>query len=96
MAGETLDPRMMRVQPRLRYNTVGGINGPLVILENVSPASPVLDNMDMSLLVPGHQHAHLSYTSRAAHGGHGATTARAMKGTSADMDVTSGQIPPIQ
>lgn len=30
-----VDPRMMSVQPRLRYNTVGGINGPLVILDNV-------------------------------------------------------------
>jgi len=29
------DPRMMRVQPRIRYNTIGGVNGPLVILENV-------------------------------------------------------------
>ncbi|KAK5736893.1 Vacuolar ATP synthase subunit B, partial [Elasticomyces elasticus] len=28
------DPRMA-VTPRIRYNTVGGINGPLVILENV-------------------------------------------------------------
>lgn len=35
MAGDGLDPRMMKVQPRLRYNTVGGINGPLVILDNV-------------------------------------------------------------
>ena len=26
---------MTSVQPRLRYNTVGGVNGPLVILENV-------------------------------------------------------------
>jgi hypothetical protein len=30
-----LDPRMMSVQPRIRYNTIGGVNGPLVILENV-------------------------------------------------------------
>lgn len=37
MAGEdfTVDPRMMHVQPRIRYNTIGGINGPLVILDNV-------------------------------------------------------------
>jgi len=27
---------MIRVQPRIRYNTIGGVNGPLVILENVS------------------------------------------------------------
>lgn len=32
---DAVDPRMMSVQPRLRYNTVGGINGPLVILDNV-------------------------------------------------------------
>lgn len=30
-----VDPRMMSVQPRIRYNTIGGVNGPLVILENV-------------------------------------------------------------
>ncbi|GAB7360359.1 hypothetical protein MBLNU230_g8317t1 [Neophaeotheca triangularis] len=36
MAGDqTVDPRMMSVQPRIRYNTVGGVNGPLVVLENV-------------------------------------------------------------
>jgi hypothetical protein len=23
------------VQPRIRYNTIGGINGPLVVLDNV-------------------------------------------------------------
>jgi hypothetical protein len=31
----TIDPRMMSVQPRIRYNTIGGINGPLVVLDNV-------------------------------------------------------------
>ncbi|KAK5136038.1 Vacuolar ATP synthase subunit B [Meristemomyces frigidus] len=30
-----VDPRMMSVKPRIRYNTIGGVNGPLVILENV-------------------------------------------------------------
>jgi len=35
MAPEEVDPRMMSVKPRLRYNTIGGVNGPLVILENV-------------------------------------------------------------
>lgn len=29
------DPRMT-VHPRIRYNTIGGVNGPLVILESVS------------------------------------------------------------
>ena len=33
--GSTVDPRMMKVNPRIRYNTIGGVNGPLVILENV-------------------------------------------------------------
>ena len=37
MAGDK-DPRMMSVQPRIRYNTIGGVNGPLVILENVREA----------------------------------------------------------
>ena len=32
---EVVDPRMMSVQPRIRYNTIGGINGPLVVLDNV-------------------------------------------------------------
>ena len=35
MAPETVDPRMMSIRPRIRYNTIGGVNGPLVILENV-------------------------------------------------------------
>ena len=35
MAPEGPDPRMMAIHPRIRYNTVGGINGPLVILDNV-------------------------------------------------------------
>jgi hypothetical protein len=33
------DPRMTssyHVQPQIRYNTIGGVNGPLVILDNVS------------------------------------------------------------
>jgi hypothetical protein len=32
---DVVDPRMMSVQPRIRYNTIGGVNGPLVILESV-------------------------------------------------------------
>jgi hypothetical protein len=32
---DVIDPRMMSVQPRIRYNTIGGINGPLVVLDNV-------------------------------------------------------------
>ncbi|KAK2810545.1 Vacuolar ATP synthase subunit B [Emmonsiellopsis sp. PD_5] len=35
MAPGVMDPRMMSVQPRIRYNTIGGINGPLVFLDNV-------------------------------------------------------------
>lgn len=35
MANEEQDPRMTTIHPRIRYNTIGGINGPLVILENV-------------------------------------------------------------
>lgn len=30
-----LDHRMTSIKPRLKYNTIGGINGPLVILDNV-------------------------------------------------------------
>jgi hypothetical protein len=32
---EFVDPRMTNIKPRIRYNTVGGINGPLVFLDNV-------------------------------------------------------------
>ncbi|MCJ1309111.1 Vacuolar ATP synthase subunit B [Agyrium rufum] len=35
MAPSIDDPRMTSVHPRVRYNTIGGVNGPLVILENV-------------------------------------------------------------
>ena len=35
MAPEFIDPRMTSVKPRIRYNTIGGVNGPLVILDNV-------------------------------------------------------------
>ena len=28
---------MTTIHPRIRYNTIGGVNGPLVILENVGP-----------------------------------------------------------
>jgi len=33
--GDPRDPSSYRVTPRIRYNTVGGVNGPLVILDNV-------------------------------------------------------------
>lgn len=34
-SAEGLDHRMVSIKPRLKYNTIGGINGPLVILDNV-------------------------------------------------------------
>jgi hypothetical protein len=34
---EFVDPRMTNIKPRIRYNTIGGINGPLVVLDNVRP-----------------------------------------------------------
>ncbi|PNP37014.1 hypothetical protein TGAMA5MH_11092 [Trichoderma gamsii] len=33
--GDAREPSLYSVNPRIRYNTVGGVNGPLVILENV-------------------------------------------------------------
>lgn len=30
-----VDPRMPSVKPHISYNTIGGINGPLVVLDNV-------------------------------------------------------------
>lgn len=41
------DPRessSYSVIPRIRYNTVGGVNGPLVILENVRRHAPKLES----------------------------------------------------
>ncbi|KAF9239181.1 hypothetical protein DTO013E5_7883 [Penicillium roqueforti] len=32
---DSIDPRMPSIKPRFRYNTIGGINGPLVILDNI-------------------------------------------------------------
>jgi len=43
---ETIDPRMMSVQPRIRYNTIGGINGPLVVLDNVRSSDIRVDVME--------------------------------------------------
>lgn len=34
--GDPRESSSYSVTPRIRYNTIGGINGPLVILENVS------------------------------------------------------------
>ena len=36
--GDPRESSSYRVTPRIRYNTIGGVNGPLVILENVSVA----------------------------------------------------------
>ena len=36
MPSTSQDPRISAPYPRIRYNTIGGINGPLVILDNVS------------------------------------------------------------
>lgn len=38
MAHEVTDYRMTSIHPRIRYNTIGGVNGPLVILDNVRKA----------------------------------------------------------
>ena len=34
------DPRIASVKPRITYNTIGGVNGPLVILDNVRVLHP--------------------------------------------------------
>lgn len=39
MANEVQDPRMTTIHPRIRYNTIGGVNGPLVILDNVGKSA---------------------------------------------------------
>jgi V-type H+-transporting ATPase subunit B len=37
--GDPRESSSYSILPRIRYNTVGGINGPLVILENVRMGS---------------------------------------------------------
>lgn len=39
--GDPRDPSSYSVVPHLKYNTVGGVNGPLVILESVRLAPPM-------------------------------------------------------
>ena len=46
MPAATDDPRIPRIKPRIIYNTVGGVNGPLVILDNVK--SLFLSNIEGS------------------------------------------------
>jgi V-type H+-transporting ATPase subunit B len=48
MAPEFADPRMTSIKPRIRYNTIGGVNGPLVILDNVClrPGPPQIRILD--------------------------------------------------
>lgn len=53
MVSDGLDPRMMSVHPRIRYNTIGGVNGPLVILENVGRFVEVPSmTMELTLYMP--------------------------------------------
>lgn len=51
MASETQDPRITRIRPRIRYNTIGGVNGPLVILDNVGEARYSVGIMCLILLL---------------------------------------------
>ena len=40
--------RVTSIKPRLKYNTIGGVNGPLVILENVSLRCAGQDNVQLT------------------------------------------------
>jgi hypothetical protein len=51
--GDPRDPSSYRVTPRIRYNTVGGVNGPLVILDNVSPRMPDSHEFPVLIALPG-------------------------------------------
>lgn len=46
---EFVDPRMTNIKPRIRYNTIGGINGPLVVLDNVRPPRRQIDTGEDTL-----------------------------------------------
>jgi hypothetical protein len=45
---ESADPRITSIKPRIRYNTIGGINGPLVVLDNVRPWGQLDREMELS------------------------------------------------
>lgn len=49
MDSEVQDPRMTTIRPRIRYNTVGGVNGPLVILDNVGQAGETYEILQLNL-----------------------------------------------
>lgn len=40
------DHRLISIAPRIRYNTIGGVNGPLVILENVRYCNELPEYME--------------------------------------------------
>lgn len=48
---EFVDPRMTNIKPRIRYNTIGGINGPLVVLDNVRLLRTQTDTGDDAFLL---------------------------------------------
>ena len=53
MAPGIQDPRMASIQPRLKYNTISGVNGPLVILDNVRLYLPSFSLRELVVLTVG-------------------------------------------
>ena len=51
MAHEVTDYRMTSIHPRIRYNTIGGVNGPLVILDNVRRAEGRLTPRSLQIAI---------------------------------------------
>lgn len=49
--GDPRESSSYNVTPRIRYNTIGGVNGPLVILENVSDGYEKLELLGDMLMV---------------------------------------------
>jgi len=49
--GDPRESSSYSVQPRIKYNTVGGVNGPLVILDNVSGTRLTEFTMDANSVI---------------------------------------------
>jgi hypothetical protein len=49
--GDPRESSSYNVTPRIRYNTIGGVNGPLVILENVSDGYGEMELPEDGLMV---------------------------------------------
>lgn len=48
---ESTDPQIESAKPRASYNTIGGINGPLVVLDGVRPPGTARHGKESGVLM---------------------------------------------